>query len=206
MHEGKRTLPKLVEPSVEKPDPSPQGPFDLARLRLSQNFHEMIGGKKLITTVPVRSPDKQWFIRVHPDEAWRLPTAVIELKEDREVYLVERSLWEELPSLVTPRMLFTAANRQGVVFLWPVRLPASDGRQDNWSRSALQAAEFAMRSWIRVVANLHLGAYEVYEAGGNLPEPEWPEITFTKLLEIAFGNRFIQSPDHPLMRRLRGEI
>jgi hypothetical protein len=43
--------------------------FDPSVLRLSQNFSEATGVKKLVTTVPVRKPNKQDFIRVHPDPA-----------------------------------------------------------------------------------------------------------------------------------------
>ena len=64
-------------------------PFDPAALRLDQSFAETAGVKKLLTTVPVRKPNKQDFVRVHPDPAYRLtPTAIIELNEDREIYLV----------------------------------------------------------------------------------------------------------------------
>lgn len=40
--------------------------FDPARYRLEQNFD--IGVKKLITTVPVRKPNRQEFVRVHPSQ------------------------------------------------------------------------------------------------------------------------------------------
>ena len=41
-------------------------PFDPAHLRLSQDFTSQIGGKKALMSVPVRKPDRQWFVRVHP--------------------------------------------------------------------------------------------------------------------------------------------
>jgi hypothetical protein len=56
-------------------------PFDLTRFRLDQSFTEMIGVKKLLTTVPVRKPGKQDFIRVHPDPNYRLDVALIVLKD-----------------------------------------------------------------------------------------------------------------------------
>jgi hypothetical protein len=180
--------------------------FDLRRLRLSQNFAATIGVKKAITTVPVRKPDRQSFVRVHPDPDWRLETAVIEVKEDRETYLVDPSLWSELPGDIVPKVLFTAINRQGVVFLWPVRLPAEDGKHDEWNRSALEAAQMAMKEWVRVAANMSLGAYDIYVASGDLSEPEWPEVGFEKLLEVAFRDRFIRTFDHPVIRKLRGEL
>ncbi len=184
----------------------PPDPFDLSRLRLSQDFAGKIGVKKALITVPVRKPHRQWFLRVHPDPSWRLETAVLELSDERETYLVEPALWPELSGEVAPKVLFTAMNRQGVVFLWPVRLPGADGRHDEWNRSALEAAQIAMNSWVRIAANMSLGGYEVYKATGEFPDPDWPEIGFKGLLEVAFKERFIQTPDHPVIRRLRGEL
>src|SRR5436305_101953 len=42
-------------------------PFDLDSLRLSQDFASAVGVKQLITTVPVRKPSKEWFVRTYPD-------------------------------------------------------------------------------------------------------------------------------------------
>ncbi len=181
--------------------------FDLTRLRLGQDFAEKVGVKKVLLTVPVRKPDRQSFVRVHPDPAWRLDTATLTLKdEQRETYLVDPSLWPELPGELVPTALFTAMTRQGVVILWPVRLPGSDGRLDSWSRSALDAAEMAKGQWVRVAANMSLGGYDIFVATGEFPDPEWPDVTFQKVLEIAFRDRFIRTPDHPVIKKLRGEF
>ena len=32
-----------------------------------------------------------------------------------------------------------------------------------------------MEKWVRVTANMSLGAYEIFEASGDLPEPVWPD-------------------------------
>ena len=181
-------------------------PFDPSKLKLSQDFAANIGVKKALVTVPVRKPDRQTFVRVHPDPEYRLETAVLELKEEREIYLVERELWPELPGEVIPKVLFTAMSRQGVLFLWPIRLPEGDGRVDDWNGSALEGARLAEKNWVKLVANRSLGAYEIFEATGELPKPEWPDSSLRKLLEIAFRGRYIKSLDHPVIRRLRGEI
>lgn len=190
--------------------PAGPDPFDPAALRLSDAGMAGLGAKKALLSVPVRKPDKSWFVRTHPDPAYRLQTAVVELKEDRggETYLVAPQLWPALAgeSTFAPRALFTAVNRQGVPFLWPVRLPAADGRLDEWSRTALEAADLARTGWVRVAANMALGAYDVFQATGDLPEPEWPDLPFRELLRVAFRDRFIQSEDHPVLRRLRGEV
>ena len=291
--------------------------FDLERLRLSQDFPSQVGVKKALLTVPVRKPDRQWFIRVHPDLDWRLETAVLELKEERETYIVDPDMWPELPGELVPKVLFTAINRaisefpkgrkylislsfrgkasvrpaqvggfdvnivihgstavrgrgdlvayrwalwkltapwthrtrpphlgkrcafstsstgpfpsnhsrktpkgpkialgnpdrpinrQGVVFLWPVRLPGEDGRGNAWHRSALQAADLAMKGWVKVAANMSLGAYEAFEATGDLPEPEWPDRGFSSLVDIAFKDYYVRSLDHPVIQRLKGAL
>ena len=184
------------------------GPFDLDSLRLSQDFASAVGVKKLLKTVPVKKPSKEWFVRTHPDPAYRLETAVLELKEDRETYLVDRALWAELASEITfsPRLLVTAINRQNVLFIWPIRLPGSDGRIDDWSRSARDAAEEAQRQWVRITANLSLGAYDVTAASGLVAEPAWPDIPFQEIINIAFRDKRISEWDHPVLRRLRGEV
>src|SRR5262249_823974 len=125
----------------------PTDPFDPAKLRLSQDFAAELGVKKALVTVPVRKPDKTWFVRVHPSPDYRLTAAFLELKEEREVYIVSPDLWPKLgtETAVKPCTLFTAVNRQGVVFLWPVRQPGPDGKLDEWSRSAMEAAQRAMK-------------------------------------------------------------
>jgi len=180
-------------------------PFDPANLRLDQSFVETSGVKKLLTTVPVRKPNNQDFVRVHPDAAYRLTSAIIELKEDRESYLVPPSIAAQLPGECSPVTLYTAINRQGVVFLWPVKLPTPDGKILEWHRSAAEAAERAMDCWLRVKADMALGAYAMYEASSTIPDPIWPTATLKELLKIGFKDRLVDSLDHPVIKRLRGE-
>lgn len=198
---------EIKNPTVTNTAQAPD-PFDPSRLRLSQDFNVAAGVKKLLTTVPCRKPSKEWFVRCHHDPAYQIQTYVVELKEDGgETYLVEPSLWHELAgeSTFSPRLLITTTNKQGTVFLWPVRLPGADGRHDDWNKSALEAANYATKSWVRVQANMSLGAYEVHMATGNLGDPEWNVPPFNELLRIAFRDRFINSLDHPVLKRLRGE-
>ena len=179
--------------------------FDFNALRLSQDFATQVGVKKALLTVPVRKPHRQDFVRVHPDESWRFQTAVLAFKDDRaETYVVAPEVHHELPGELVPTLLFTAITRQGVVFLWPIRLPGPDGRHDEWNRSALDAARLAMAGWVRVASNRSLGAYEVFEATGTLPDPEWPKEGFEHVFRVAFRDHYIDSVDHPAVRRLRG--
>jgi hypothetical protein len=195
-----------MNPPKENPPPESVDPFaDLSKLRLSQAFTESVGTKKLLTTVPVRKPGKQEFVRVHPEAEYRGAFAILELKEDREYYLLMPNIAADMPAEFRSMMLYTTINRQRTVTLWPVRLPEPDGRTLEWFRSAHEGAERATRTWIRIVPNMNLGAYELHEATGKIPEPEWSEHTFQDLLRIAFRERIIDSFDHAVLKRLRGE-
>jgi len=54
-------------------------------------------------------------------------------------------------------------------------------------------------------SDMSAGAYVVYEAAGNIPDPEWPDLTFKEIVGLAFKDRVVSSLDHPLVKRLRGE-
>jgi hypothetical protein len=192
------------KPKLKPLDDAASDPFDLTNLRLDQSFVESAGVKKLLTTIPVRKPNPQDFVRVNPSSEYRAALAIIELKDDREIYLVPPAIAIDLPGEYAMTTIYVAINRQGVTFLWPVRLPAPDGRINEWNRSAAEAAELAMRRWVRVKANMSLGAYEMFEAASTIPDPEWPELPFQELLRIGFRDRLIDRLDHAVVKRLRG--
>jgi hypothetical protein len=190
------------------PSEPPPDPFDPANLRLDQDFGAKLGVKRLLTTVPVRKPSKEIFVRTHPDPAYSLTTGVIELKEDREIYLVDPGLWLSMATeaTFTPKLLVTTVTRQGVLMLWPIRLPGPDGKIDDWNRSALEAAEAAKDSWVRVQANMSLGAYDIVVASGTTARPEFPDLSMAAILKVAFKDRYIADLDHLVLRRLRGDV
>jgi hypothetical protein len=189
--------------AAEAPDP-----YDTAALRLSQDFSASVGVKKALLSVPVGKPDPAKFVRVHPDPAYRLQTLVIELKSEREIYLVNPALWPELAAESTfgPRAFYTAMDRQNNLFFWQIKLPGPDGKIDEWNRTALEAANLAVKSWVRVAANRARGAYDVFQATGQLKDPEWPNVPLKDILRIAFKDKRIDTFDHPVLRKLRGEV
>ena len=176
----------------------------MASLRLNPSFIETAGVKKLLTTVPVKRPSQQDFFRVHPAPEYRENFALIDLKDDREEFLVHPTILSELTNEATYKTVFTAVNRQGVVFLWPIRLPAPNDRKTEWSRSAREAAELAMTRWVRMKPNMSLGAYDISVAESVIADPVWPELPYAELLKIAFRERIITTLEHPVVRRLRG--
>ena len=179
-------------------------PFDPANQRISPNYAETVGVKQVLSTVPVRKPNSQDFFRVRGEQEYQLDTMVLQLKEDRDTYFVTPELQDALIDELVPVRLYLTMNRQGVLALWPARLPGDDGKTNDWWESALEASGMAMQSWIRMSADMSLGAYRIFQAKGELSPPVWPEGEFRDFLRIAFGKNMIDSLDHPIVQRLNG--
>ncbi|MEA3188517.1 MAG: hypothetical protein QOD99_2347 [Chthoniobacter sp.] len=180
----------------------------LETLRLDPKMSEGPTVSKALVTIPVRKPSKEWFVRTHPDAAnYAIDTMVLELKEDGEIYLIHPSLRDALfdESTVHNKRLWLAVTRQGDYFVWPTRLPGFDGKLDSWNQSALEAMQLATSKWVRLSANRRLGGYDIAVAAID-QKVEWTTTPFNELLKIAFKGRVIDSLDHPVLKKLRGEV
>ena len=197
---------KKQSPSDRVDSADPLDPFDPKALRLPQDFTETANVKKLLETVPIGRFNKQDFFRTHPDPEYRLDSAeLLELKDERETYLVTPALAAELADEFDPCSLFTCINRKGVLRLIPTKLPRDDRRGRNeWATSLRSGLERGMSQWVRVVPNMSLGAYEISVALNGLPDPVFPDLPFREILRIAFRDRIIDREDHPVIQLLRG--
>ena len=178
----------------------------LKALRLPANYGASLGVKKLLTNVLVGKPKRQQFFRTHVSEEMTFPAMILENKEARESYVVQPDVAEKISELVRPVRLHAAIDRQNNVSLIPVPLPGEDGTRNPWHESLAQAVEHAKLKWIRITANMHAGGYDVYEAEGALPEPEWPAHGIGALIEVAFRGKIITSLDHPVVQSLLGRV
>ena len=178
----------------------------LSKLRLPQNFDNIVGGKKLTQHIPIKKPERQWFVRAHySDDMW-FQAAILDFDEEGEAYVVEAELWDELANEIRPKVLIPSITSQGHLFLWPILLPSDDGRINEWSRTALHAAEYAKKAWVRVVSNMSIGSYEIIVAATMYPDPSWPDFGLEEWIRLGFRDRIIKSTDNPVVRRLRGEL
>jgi hypothetical protein len=177
--------------------------LDVASLVLDGDVTDTVAVEKLLDKIPIRKPSAQdWFrIHSHPDLIWN--ATVIIMKDDNEIYIVPKHLRQSLVGEYVAVTMYVGINRQGVVFLWPVRLPDDDGRDmDCWS-SQREAAELAKTKWVRIKWNKSLRAYEKLVAKNLTEEGDWPELDRKKVMEIAFKGRIITSLDHPIVKALK---
>lgn len=189
---------------------APPDPFgDINALRLDQDFEGQAGARTLLTTVPVRKPNRQEWIHVHPDENYRGTFAILTLKEERETYLVTPRIARELRAEVTKCVVYVWQNASGVTGLWPVPLQGPADKPNAWHLSAHEAATRGMVERVRVSSNMGLGAYETTVSDNPAAvehQPRWPSATLLELLAVGFkAGRLIDSFDHPVLKNLRGE-
>jgi alpha-glutamyl/putrescinyl thymine pyrophosphorylase clade 1 len=89
IEDAKAAEAPAADPLNRNPETEAFDPFDLSNLVVPQSFAETAGVHKLLTTIPCRKPSPQDFVRVHPNPVYRHTLTLIELKDDREVFLVD---------------------------------------------------------------------------------------------------------------------
>jgi hypothetical protein len=180
--------------------------LDLEQFRIDQDFASHLNTRKSAVSIPVRPPNRQLWIYIHPDKDWRGAFAVLEDKINQRTYIVVPEIVPEVTADLVPKLLVTYATRQGTTGLWPIRLPDEAGRLDTYNESALSIVEQYSGQWIRVLANQVNRCYDVLLiASTELPAPKWPDGGFKQLFNLAFQNRVINNINHPVLKALRGE-
>jgi hypothetical protein len=195
----------MSEPLSAVPD-GLADPFDPAALRIDAGME--IATEKVLTAVPVRKPRRDEFFRVHPEDGFTLDVLAVERDDDmdRETYIVMPACADAVAEVARKVRLFTCISKRGTVFLWPAKLPVEGSAGRRYSETALRIAGEAKILWVRMWGDRALGGYAMVRAKGNLEEPKWPDKEFRELLRIAFEDRIIDRPDHPLIRELAGDL
>lgn len=177
---------------------------DMKRLREAEEA-PLIDTVEHLVNVAVRKPKSGEFFRVHRDPEMSLRIAIFENREEQLVYFVDTEIRPLLGEQLRAAMLVTCINTAGTIFLWPIKL-AEDSRGGGraWSESAMRAALLAKDKWVRLIGELGNGAYRVFSARGELPEPSWPDRSLQDLLVVAFEGKIIDDPEHDVIRRLQG--
>jgi len=177
---------------------------NLDALRLSPDAAAVVGTSEILSHVPVRKPNRHEFFRTRPEPEFWFDTGIFEDKEEREIFFVTPRMREALIGEIKPVLLVPTITRQGVLILWPLKLPTEGQGHSGWMETARQAAELGKTRWVRLAADMGLGGYRIYQAEGELSEPEWPDKPLPEILQIAFRDRIVDSENHPVVRRLRG--
>ena len=194
-------------PETRQQQPSEQAkpavdPLDPARFRVDPAGANPAGAQKVLVRIPVGKPGRDVFFRTHPE--LRYTAAILEMKTERETYLVTPEIASYLPGNATPKTLALFITRAGDLGLWPVPVPGNS--KSNWTDTAIAADEMAQKKWVRMVANMSAGFYDLWDGSAIDHEPVWPSIGLADINRLSFGSgNVIDDLDHPVILGLLGK-
>lgn len=178
--------------------------FNIKDLLITAASQPMVETRK-VQQILSRAPGKQDFFRVK-DVGDDLNFACIVHDAQKKHYLVKPSLIPTLHKEVVIKTFYICCDQDSNIYVWPVKAPDKDGRIDTWNASAHRVATHAKTNWVRKTSNMQLGEYEILEAIGLTKDPIWPDMEMSEIIEKAFNNSIIDSEDHELVKKLRGQI
>jgi hypothetical protein len=187
--------------------------FDWKALAQDTTYHDVALVQKNQTRIPIGKPSKEKFCRAHPGEEFELDLALLEIKDSndlRGIYLPAPNSPPELENflksqlgVVRMKKLLLGTYLDGSNFIWNLNLDTG-GSTNAWNQTAMDAAKLGKEQWVRVVASMENGFYEIFTSETALTDPAWPESTFSEILDKAFNGRIIESMDHPVVSFLLG--
>jgi hypothetical protein len=186
---------------------TPGSRFDPKRYRQAQalRVEELWDwSRKQQTVIPVRKPSKKQFVRTHSSPDYRadsMPTIVDDATGEVYLLAADFDLPADIENKVDMVNMAAAITADGSIFLWFYK-----NSTNSWSESARIAIREASLRWVRVLPDKSSNGY-LLEAPMVAPaDPVWPPMTFTEILETAFGARYIDSLQHPQIKKLRGDF
>jgi hypothetical protein len=162
--------------------------------------------KPLLASVPIGKPPKDTFVRCHPSHIVTL--YLYKDEETGESYMLPPSLAEvaQRDQAFRKRDLRLAVTVTGAVFIWETAMRGGEtGANNTWNISMWNAQAAALDNWVRVVSNRQNASYDIMVSESDLGEPAYPEEQFNEILRVAFRNKVIETLDHPILKKLRGE-
>ena len=198
---------KLNSELASSPKPAPIDPFDPMNLGISTDYAAAINAKASTKPFELRAPNEQEFFRTSPQKNHHLVVGSIADKQDMgKVYIVSGVLLEEVklkfPKVVRAVELVLTQILAGASLVWPV--PLAEDRGGKWNSTQRAACEQGKTRWTNKTSGR--GEYEILTVN-NPKDVDWDSFPpFRDILRQAASERLIDSMEHALLKKLRGEI
>jgi hypothetical protein len=201
-------LPEEVETSTVKESPAAAADKfkKFAEMRRDPKS-AMAPVSKRLTSIPARTPHKNWFVRTstNPNHQGTL-TLFWDKGGDGLPYLVDPACHDFLEG-VRSNYCVLSITRQGLLFLWCGPLENEEGEWNSWHASAHDMKSEAAGSWISIRANKQMGGYDLIEPVAAYPDPKFPDsLTWHEIINLAFRRHLIETEDHPVIKRILGAV
>jgi hypothetical protein len=156
---------------------------------------------KTQTVIPVRTPDRQWFFRAHRDPDMTLPIDILEIKggNDEGIYFLDPDVEfpDELEQYIVPALITRCITSDGPEFFYLAKQSSKSPKE-----STRRCIREAKHRWIKQNWNATIKGYEFTPASQLRREPTWSDTPLNELLDKAFGDHYITSPDHEVIVKL----
>ena len=154
------------------------------------------------------------FFRIRSESEWKFCTYILDLggsSDGEGKYLLNPALYPEVIEKKKLKLVIIHTgimHGSGEIFLSEIAQPDAEGKDNEFNRTRRIAYTIAETKWVKLQRNDSIGAYDTIFALSELPDPEWPEEpeNMVKAIEIAFKDRFIDDHNHPILKKLRGEL
>ena len=184
--------------------------IDLERVRARADQSIDLGVTTEYTMIPVRNPRPDEFFMCMPDEDYSMDAHILSLKTENEWYMIDPDILPEiqLESQLRVRTLYVCVTMSTNFAPFVTCIPQHDemGKINPWHQSGHITMEEAKQCWVRRQADKANSCYVITKAmNAKLPDPKWPTMTLSEIIDRAFNKFYIDDINHPVLQRLRGE-
>jgi len=183
--------------------------IDLERVRARADRQIDLGVTTEYTVIPIRNPKPDEFFRCMSDEDYSMDTYILSLKTENEWYLIDPDILPEiqLESQLRVMTLYVCVTMNSTPFVTCIPQADEMGKINPWHHSGHITMEEAKQCWVRRQADKANGGYVITKAmNAKLPDPKWPTMTLSEIIDRAFDKFYIDDINHPVLQRLRGEM
>jgi len=166
--------------------------------------------KDVVGTLSYRKAKNNEYFRVRGDPEWKAQIGIT-LDAAGDEYLVgpEVMPYLEQERLVSKVDVFTLMSKDSQdIFLSGIGVKDPLQKENSWNTSRRRAYEMAEAKYIRIVTNHVTHSYNITEALGDLPEPNWPDDKIPSLefaLNRVFQDRFVDTMSHDVIKSVVGK-
>ena len=182
--------------------------IDLERVRARGDQSIDLGVTTEYTVIPIRNPKPDEFFRCMADENYSMDAHILSLKTENEWYLIDPDILPQiqLESQLRVMTLYVCVTMNYSPFVTCIPQADEMGKINPWHQSGHITMEEAKQCWVRRQADKANGGYVITKAmNAKLPDPKWPTMTLSEIIDRAFNKFYIDDINHPVLQRLRGE-
>ena len=182
--------------------------IDLERVRAKADQQIDLGVTTEYTLIPIRNPKPDEFFMCMADEEYSMDANILSLKTDNEWYLMDPDIMPQvqLESQLKVMTIYVCVTMNSTPFVTCIPQYDEMGKINPWHESGHITMEEAKQCWVRRQADKANSGYIITKAMNvELPDPKWPTMTLSEIIDMAFDKLYIDDINHPVLQRLRGE-